>query len=133
MFRTKKMMVFAVVCLLAMASAAFALNVAELRQQMWTWSSLEAVLHEATHMHGGPDGLGAMPVLSPQEADKCIAEARNKISKMVADIKTAEEMTKARAVATEFVDMQGFEEEVGRSLHKLLDLQEKYLKAHLEL
>ena len=129
MFRTKKVVVFAVVFLLAIASSAFALNVADLRQQMWTWSSLEAVLHEATHS----GGYGSSPVVSPQEADKCIAEAREKISKMVADIKTAEEMAQARAVAAEFVSMDGFEEEVGVSLNKLLDRQEKFLKAHQEL
>ncbi len=125
MFRTKKVVVFAVVCLLAMASAAFALNVAELRQQMWTWSSLEAVLHETQTSGGG--------VISPVEAENCIAEAYAKISKMVSEIRTADEMTKARAAADEFVGMDGYEEEVGRSLHKMLDNQEKYLKAHLEI
>lgn len=129
MFRTKKVLVFAVVCLISMASAAFALNLVELRQQMWTWSSLEAVLHDATHM----GGYGSSPVVSPQEADKCIGEARAKISKMVADIATSKEMLQARAVADEFVGMQDFEAEVGKSLHKLLDMQEKYLKAHREL
>ncbi|HNX74425.1 MAG TPA: hypothetical protein PLM07_16165 [Candidatus Rifleibacterium sp.] len=129
MFRTKKVVVFAVVFLLAIASSAFALNVAELRQQMWTWSSLESVLHDATHS----GGYGSSPVVSPQEADKCIAEAREKISKMVADIKTAEELAQARAVAAEFISMDDFEEEVGVSLNKLLDRQEKFLKAHQEL
>lgn len=125
MFRTKKAVVFAVVFLLAIASSAFALNVQQLRQEMWTWSSLEAVLHEATHL----GGFGA-PVVGPQEADKCIAEARAKICKMVSEIETSEEMLKARAVADEFVDMHDFEEEVGRSLHKLLDMHEKFINSH---
>ncbi len=125
MFRTKKLVVFAVVFLLAMASSAFALNVAELRQQMWTWSSLEAVLHESNHMGGS--------VISPVEAENCINEARNKICKMVSDIKTAEEMAKAREVAQEFISMYDHEEEVGLALNKLLDMQEKYLQAHREL
>ena len=125
MFRTKKMVVFAVVFLLAMASSAFALNVADLRQQMWTWSSLEAVLQESNHMGGS--------VISPVEAENCIYEAVNKITKMVSDIKTADEMAKARAVANEFINMDGHEEEVGLSLSKMLDKHEKFLKAHQEL
>jgi len=119
------MVVFAVVFLLAMASSAFALNVAELRQQMWTWSSLEAVLQESNHMGGS--------IISPVEAENCINEARNKICKMVSDIKTAEEMAKAREVAQEFISMYDHEEEVGLALNKLLDMQEKYLQAHREL
>ncbi len=125
MFRTKNVLVFAVVLLLAVASSAFALDVKELRQQMWTWSSLEAVLNESTHMGGS--------VISPVEAENCINEARAKISKMVADIKTAEELAQGREVANEFVSMHDHEEEVGIALNKLLDMQEKYLKAHQEL
>lgn len=121
MFRTKNLVVFAVVFLLAVASSAFAINVPELRQQMWTWSTLEAVLHESS------------PVISPTEAYNCIEEARAKISKMVAEIKTLEEMAKAREVAKEFINMQDYEEEVGHALNKMLDKQEKYLKAHREL
>jgi len=124
-FRTKKLVVFAVVFLLAMASSAFALNVAELRQQMWTWSSLEAVLQESNHMGGS--------VISPVEAENCIYEAVNKITKMVSDIKTADEMAKARAVADEFINMGDHEEEVGLSFNKMLDKQENFLKAHREL
>ena len=125
MFRTKKMVVFAVVFLLAMASSAFALNVADLRQQMWTWSSLEAVLQESNHMGGS--------VISPVEAENCIYEAVNKITKMVSNIKTADEMAKARAVAAEFINMGDHEEEVGLSFNKMLDKQENFLKAHREL
>jgi len=124
-FRTKKLVVFAVVFLLAIASSAFALDVAELRQQMWTWSSLEAVLQESNHMGGS--------VISPVEAENCIIEAVNKITKMVSEIKTADEMAKARATANEFINMDGHEEEVGLSLSKMLDKQEKFLKAHQEL
>ncbi len=125
MFRTKKLVVFAVVFLLAIASSAFALDVAELRQQMWTWSSLEAVLQESSQMGGS--------VISPVEAENCIIEAVNKITKMVSEIKTTEDMTKARTVADEFIKMDGHEEEVGLSLSKMLDKQEKFLKAHQEL
>jgi len=121
MFRTKSLVVFAVVLLLAVASSAFALNVPELRQQMWTWSTLEAVIHESS------------PVISPTEAENCIAEARAKISKMVAEIKTPEEMAKGREVASEFISMNDYEEEVGHALNRMLDMQEKYLKAHREL
>lgn len=131
MFRSTKLVVFAVVFLLALASSAFALDTVTLRQQMWTWSSLEAVISESTHMGGefGP----TPPVVDIKEAWQCIEDARARICKIVADIRTAEEMAEARKVADEFVSMLDKEEEVGRSLHRLLDMQEKYLKVHRDI
>ena len=127
MFRSTKSVVFVVVLLLTVASSAFALDVKALNQQMWTWSQLESVLQSASHGGSYP------PVVEPQEAMRCIEEAKAKICKMVADIATAEELSQAREKANEFVSMGDYEEEVGIALNKLLDRQEKYLNAHREL
>lgn len=125
MFRIKSTLVLAIMLLLALASSAMALDIPTLRQNMWVWSSLESVLHDS---HGS--GHGIPPVVPPAEAQDEIEKARAIISKIVASIDNAKDMAEARAVAAEFVSMSDHEEEVGKSLHKLLDMQEKYLKAH---
>lgn len=128
MFKSTKLVVLAVVLLLAVASSAFALDKVALNQQMWTWSSLEAVLSESSHNYGGHP-----PVIDPKEAELGIEEAKAKICKMVSGIETKEELLEARKIANEFVSMQDKEEEVGLALNKLLDAQEKYLKAHHDI
>lgn len=128
MFRSTKLVVLAVVLLLTMASSAFALDKVTLNQQMWTWSSLEAVLSESSHYNGSNP-----PVIDPKEAEQCIEDAKAKISKIVADIATVEELAEARTIANDFVNMMDKEEEVGIALNKMLDMQEKYLKAHRDL
>ena len=126
MFKSIKLAVFAAALLLVVASSAFALDMKDLNQQMWTWSQLEAVLQESSHSN-------YPPVVEPQEAYRCIEEAKAKIVKIVAAIATADELSEARKKAAEFVSMGDFEKEVGIALNKLLDKQEKYLNAHREL
>ena len=122
----KSMIVFAVVMMVALTSSAMALDVLTLRQNMWVWSSLEAVLSESLSFN-----FGHTPVVSPDECYREIEKARMIISKIVAEISTEKDMGEARAVADEFVNMLDHEKEVGETLHKLLDMQEKYIKAHL--
>ncbi|MBU1105247.1 MAG: hypothetical protein KKB51_01165 [Candidatus Riflebacteria bacterium] len=122
MFR-KSIIVFAVVMMVALTSSAMALDVPTLRQNMWMWSSLEAVLSESM-------GSSYPPVVSPEECHREIEKARMIICKIVSEISTEKDMTEARTVADEFVSMFDHEKEVGITLHKLLDMQEKYIKAH---
>ncbi len=124
-FRTKSLLVFAVVMMVALTSSVMALDTITLRQNMWMWSQCQAVLDEALHFN-----FGHTPVISPNECYEEIEKARTIICKIVADITTEKDMQEARAVADEFKNMMGCEEEVGLALHKLLDMQEKYIKAH---
>ncbi|KAF1082850.1 MAG: hypothetical protein GQF41_0617 [Candidatus Rifleibacterium amylolyticum] len=125
MFRTKSLLVFAVVMMLTLASSLMALDTVTLRQNMWMWSQCQAVLNESLHFN-----FGHTPVISPEECYNEIEKARGIICKIVADITTEKDMREARAVADEFKNMMDCEEEVGLALHKLLDMQEKYIKAH---
>lgn len=114
------------IALLLCSTAAFAANIAEMRQQMWTWSQLEAVVFEATHTCN-PD---YMPVVDLKEAYELIDQAQKSISKNIASITTANELAQARALAREFIEMGDKEEEVGIAVNRLLDQQEKFLQAH---
>lgn len=124
-FRTKSLLVFAVVVMVTLTSSVMALDTVTLRQNMWMWSQCEAVLNESLHFN-----FGHTPVISPDECYEEIEKARGIICKIVADITTEKDMREARAVADEFKNMMDCEEEVGLALHKLLDMQEKYIKAH---
>lgn len=120
-------LVLGVVLFLVLSSvAAFAVDFKDLNRCMWTWSSLEAVLSEAAHAHSG----GYMPAVDPKEASEIIADMQQRIDRIIAEIKTPEDMAAARKLANEFVDMRDKEEEVGRAVNRLLDRQEKYLQAH---
>ncbi|PKL44378.1 MAG: hypothetical protein CVV41_07005 [Candidatus Riflebacteria bacterium HGW-Riflebacteria-1] len=125
MFRTKSLLVFAVVMMVALTSSVMALDTVTLRQNMWMWSQCEAVLAESLHFN-----FGHTPVISPEECYNEIEKARMIISKIVAEIASEKDMLEARAVADEFASMLDKEEEVGKTLHKLLDMQAKYIKAH---
>lgn len=123
----KHLKVFAVMLLVFVSCSVFALDTVTLRQNMWKWSSLEAVIDESLHFNFGHQYT---PVVSLDEAYIEIENARMEISKIVAGIDTAKEMLEARTVADEFKNMYGHEAEVGKTLHKLLDMQEKYIKVH---
>lgn len=127
MFRNKISIVFAILLFVAFSTAAMALDTLTLRQNMWKWSSLEAVLSESLSFNFGHHYT---PVVSPEEAYNEIENARMEISRIVAGIDNSKDMAEARTVADEFKSMSGHEEEVGKTLHKLLDMQEKYLKVH---
>ena len=102
-----------------------ALDTVTLRQNMWMWSQCQAVLNESLHFN-----FGHTPVISPDECYNEIEKARGIICRIVAEITSEKDMREARAVADEFKNMMDCEEEVGLALHKLLDMQEKYIKAH---
>lgn len=108
------------------AISASAANLQEMRQQMWTWSQLEAVIHEATHS----PFPGSVPAVDPKEAYECIDQAQKRIAAIIASIATAEELAHARAMAREFIDMGDKEEDVGHAVNRLLDRQEKFMQAH---
>ncbi len=122
--------VFAVILLVFISNSVFAIDEVNLRQNMWKWSSLEAVISESLSFNFGHHYT---PVVSIEEAYQEIENARMEVSKIVAGIETAKDMAEARAVAEEFKSMYGHEAEVGKTLHKLLDMQEKYLKIHTGL
>ncbi|PKL47996.1 MAG: hypothetical protein CVV42_10965 [Candidatus Riflebacteria bacterium HGW-Riflebacteria-2] len=125
MFRTKSLLVFAVVLMVTLTSSVMALDTVTLRQNMWMWSQCQAVLNESLHFN-----FGHTPVISPDECYNEIEKARGIICRIVAEITSEKDMREARAVADEFKNMMDCEEEVGLALHKLLDMQEKYIKAH---
>ena len=118
------------ITLLIMLLAAYsvmALDTVSLRQNMWRWASLE------TKISGGLDfdfGNNQDPMISTEEAYQALDEVRQKVSLIVASIKTEKEMQEARVVAKEFSAMFNKHAEVGKALGKLLDMQEKYLSAH---
>ncbi|MFZ2959547.1 MAG: hypothetical protein WA705_21885 [Candidatus Ozemobacteraceae bacterium] len=124
----KKLVLVTVLFFLLTSVSAFADNFKDMNRFMWTWSSLEAVVCEAAHAHSG----NYVPVVDLDEAYATIEDMQNRISKIIAEIKTPEEMSAARKLADEFVKMQDKEEEVGRAVNKLLDRQEKFLQAHKE-
>jgi len=119
---TRKLAVVALSLLMLCAVSAFAGTVKDLSKHMWTWAVMEELLDEAAH--------GGMPPISPVEAENTLLAAQAEIKTIVAGIKTADEMATARTLADDFVKMQGVHEIVGRSLHRLLDQQGKFLGAH---
>ncbi|MDN5279546.1 MAG: hypothetical protein PWR01_3511 [Clostridiales bacterium] len=127
MFKLKTVAVFALIAILFTAGSVFALDTLTLRQNMWKWASLEAVLSESLHFNFGHHYT---PVLSPEEAYNEIELVRSDISKTVASIDNDKDMMQAREVADYFQNMHGHEAEVGKTLHKLLDMQEKYISIH---
>jgi hypothetical protein len=123
----KKFFIVAVIFVMALSSSLLAIDTLTLRQNLWKWASLEAVINESLHFNFGHHYT---PVVSIDEAYREIEAVRMDVSRSVAAIETVEEMRLAREVADEFKNMFGHEAEVGKTLHKLLDMQEKYLKAH---
>jgi hypothetical protein len=127
MLRNKSARVFAVIFMLAIASSVMALDILTLRQNMWKWSSLEAVINESLSFNFGHHYTPVVPI---DEAYIEIEAARTEICKIVAGIDNSKDMEEAREVADEFQKMLGHEAEVGNALDKLLDMQEKYIKVH---
>ena len=114
----KKLVLFTVLFIVLSVVSAFADGIKDMSKYMWTWSTMEAVLHEVN------------PNIPPVEAENLIYDSKNRLSIIIAGIDTLEGLIPARKLANDFVSMGGYEEEVGQIVNRMLDLQEKFLQVH---
>ncbi|MBF0409076.1 MAG: hypothetical protein HQM10_17135 [Candidatus Riflebacteria bacterium] len=114
----KNLVLFTVLFIVLSVVSAFADGVKDMSKYMWTWSTMETVLHEVN------------PSVPPVEAENLIIDSMNRLNKIIAAIATLEDLIPARKIANEFLSMGGFEEEVGAAVNRMIDRQEKFLQAH---